>query len=256
MKAGVNKVAVKLDKFINDEVEVNGIKLALDPMYRPSHHLNTCGEIYALPIATTKYYNRFEECLKRSNRVHFDYKSLDEYGYILSEEGYKIYFVDLHMVFCAVEELPFNDGKIIHCNEHVTLCEPFYGFGFEEMEMPDGGKVLARENAAGIIAETNPDPDDVIAYVKHSTPSSGLKSGDLVHREDHTNYEYEIEGEKLYVVHTDLINGTIHSENFIAKGVEHYRPSLPDNVVDVTDGDFSKIARVTGSMKDTHFMGE
>lgn len=254
LKAGKNKVAVKLDKFLNDEVKHGNLTFAIDPMYRPSHHVNTCGEIYGLPVAVSNFYKPFEQALKRSNRVHFDYKSVEEKDFVVSEEGYKIYFIDLHMVFCAVEDLPFDDAKIVHCNEHVALCEPFYGFGFEEVMMPDGGKVLAKENSFGIVTETNPEPHDTVAYVKHCTPLSGLKSGDLVLREAHTNYEYEIEGETLYVVHTDLILGKMTSQSFSIKGVEHYRPELPKGVVDVTDGDLSKIAVKKDSMKDTHFM--
>jgi co-chaperonin GroES (HSP10) len=77
--------------------------------------------------------------------------------------------------------------------------------------MPDGGKKDVLLSASGLVIDANPVPDEriaIVAYVGPQDPEDPVQDvpiGWKAFRDAYTNYEYEIEGEKLYVVRRENI---------------------------------------------------
>lgn len=227
-QAGINKIAVKLNNFYEDTLESEQFKIDLSfdrfDDVQKNQHIKTGAEIAGLPISVIEVehpinddeilnFDRFFENLKHCDHVYFDYKALEEDEYIEDAEGNRIYFVDIINVFCATSEL--TDTQRVFPNTNITLCKPFYGFGYKHIELPDGTSVLGKESKlTGIVYDTNPPAHERIGIVAHADPESDLQSGDIVMREPKTNNPYEIGGEEFYVVPTDLILGAFTGEDF------------------------------------------
>lgn len=250
MKAGVNKVAVQMEKFYEDSYDNGDFKIYIHYKSRPTHHIKTGANIHALPIFVSEIYKDFSDKLSRSSRVYFDYKTLDENDFVVCEDGYKIYFVPIDMIFCSIEELPFDNEVIIHPNHNITLCEPYYGENVEEVDLGDGKKsVCTIDPKTNLLLNTNIKPDERIAKVFVSSDEN-LSSGDCVFREPKTNYEYEIEGKNLYVVMNHLIMGVVDPKTINHKIVDDVRDSAYKADIDLTKGD--KIEQVrTGKLYKT-----
>lgn len=237
IQAGINKIAVRLNEFYTSELGSEEFKVKIlvsnDDDMMKTKYIKTGGEIVGLPLSVKEVehsiyedviinFDNFYEKLKQCDHVYFDYKALDEDEYIEDAEGNKVYFVDIINIFCGTIEN--EDTQRVYPNTNITLCKPFYGFGYEEIQLPDGTTVRGKESkSTGIIYDTNPPPHERIAIVAHPDMESSLGKGDIVMREPKTNYEYDIAGESFYVVPTDLILGTFTGDNFENHTVDDVR---------------------------------
>ncbi len=237
--AGVDRIAVRMHGgFYEESIQHGSLKIAIDPLYNPTKYIKTRAEIIGLPVKVSAEHDDFIQILRKTKFewLYFDYKALDFFDEFLDENGNKIYFVPLDMVFCATIES--TEKPVIQCCTGVTLCKPFYGFGFKEIVIPGVATMIARETS-GIITDMNPKPDERIAYVESVGPvyknyfPQKISAGDLVFRESHTNYEYEIAGQKLYVVRLENIDGVLTGDDFSYHVVDEVRNEYK-NVVDMT----------------------
>lgn len=217
LRAGLNKVAVCLPSFYQEEVVEGELKLVIDPKFNPTKWVNTRARIVGLPLDLDKDYTPFLQALSKSEYLYFDYKALEEMDYVLDKNKDRVYFVPIELAYAAtIESTPHPQ---IFPNTGIVLCESFHGFGVEEIEVMPGTKMKAQIKS-GIIYRINPPADDRIAYVRYvgpyrsDTPLQPLEPGQLVFRDPHTNYEYEIAGKKLYVVNLENVNGVLYGTDF------------------------------------------
>jgi len=212
MKAGINKIAIKLGDFYNREVKSKTSELSLhfDPGYHPDRHINTKGKIASLPYKVDEEWVPFLDSIQQAEYLYFDYKALNEDEFVQNDQKEKIYFVDIDMVFCATD----SEEKEIYPNTGWAVCSPFFGFGYIE----EDGRIIKERN--GIVIDVNPNPDERIAKIEAFGPVSttdfpqDIHPGDLVFRDASTNYEYEINYKKLYVVRHENIAGVLSGHNF------------------------------------------
>jgi co-chaperonin GroES (HSP10) len=256
VQAGINRVAVRMPGWLNDTVKHKSLELQFDPLYNPTMHQVTSGLIESVPYKVDLDFEKFNADMEGvCTHVHFDFKALNEEEYVQDGED-RIYFVPIEWIYAATYELPkpdaFHDSFLIahdtntrngqeryvyaYANTGVVLCSAFYGFGFEEMEV-DGQMVACKPNSLGIITEISPSADPRVARVEvigspwetdHVQP---MKQGDLVFRDAHTNYEYDIHGVKLFVVKSENIAGVITTEEFHALVIDEERETFGESAV-------------------------
>jgi hypothetical protein len=227
IQAGLNKVAVSLPSFYNETIEHGELKLHIDPQFNPTKHVKTKARICGLPLNLDEDFIPFLQALEKCDYLYFDFKALEEMDFVLSEKREKVYFVPIELVYAATIEDGINEPEI-YPNSGVVLCEPFYGFGCEMIDMPDGSSLRARMHN-GIIVKMNPKPDDRIATVRaigpmrRNVPEQNISENNLVFRESFTNYEYEIAGTTLYVVNLENIDGVLEGTDFGYKAEDSVR---------------------------------
>ena len=216
MKGGINRIAVKINDFYKREVlsKTSSLSLHFDPTYAPDQHIATIAEIVGVCDDVHPRWRQFVDDIKDFDHLYFDYKALEENEVAIDKDGNKIYFVELYLVFAASKEVK-GESPLVLTNTGFTLCSPFYGFGWKNIDVHGNGELtMAKENKFGMITEINPEPDNRIAYVRHADKSFELSVGDLVFREAETNYEYEIAGELVYVVRNENIDGILKCKHF------------------------------------------
>lgn len=209
IKGGKDRIAVRMNDFYKDTVTKGSLTLEIDPEYNKEKNIKTRANIIAGPISCSPGYQSFVDSIELYEFLYFDYKSLDENEYHLDDDGNKIYFVPLQLVFAATIES--NKETIILPNNGIVLCTPFYGFDFEEIDF-DGSKIWVSKSKTGIFTGINPSPDARVAYAKHignnfdDLPEQIINEDSLLFRESYTNYEYEIAGTKYWVVRWENID--------------------------------------------------
>lgn len=216
IQAGIDRIAVKLNKFHIDSITHGTLSLVINKEYNKEWNIITKAEIIAPPFRCSPKYKSFIDQLDDFEFLYFDYKSLEEDEFVTDESGNKIYFVEMELVFAATLEIAGN--KILP-NNGIILCSPFYGFGFEEIQVGDR-KMWVSQSPSGIFTGISESPDDRIAYAEHvgdrfpDDPEEIIVEKDLLFREMHTNYEYEIAGTKFWVVRRENVDMVLAPTNF------------------------------------------
>jgi len=234
---GHNTVIVKLkdNQFYNTNLKskTSEFSLEFDPSYNPGHHIKTEAEIVGVPDIVDANLTEFRDRLRNCETVFFDYKALEESDYVLEEgTNNRLYFLSIGFIFCGGTSLSIPKGEnpyhVITIHPDWVICEPFYGFGWEE---EDGQKV--RKSPSGIIFEMNPDPDIRIARIRESDDSIRYPIGSLVFREPNTNYAHYINGDLVYMVRKENIDGILTGNRFSHENADHVNDYK--NVVDKTE---------------------
>jgi len=240
MKGGVNTFIVSLGKEThNDKMSHGSLEIVVDTGFRPEWHLKTSAPIVAKPLKVSPAFQPFIDVLSDDfKELHFDYKAINE-EMMFHENGEILLFIPIELVFGASTD----DGKLA-VNVGVAICEPVYGKNVEKMT--DGSYL---EFCGDIVIDHNPKPDDRIARIKEIGAVSplmnefGLKTGDLVFRDEATNYKYEISGETLWVVrHQNLVAFVEDETEIEIKGKKKH--TNYDGVVDKSDVDGQKAAEI------------
>lgn len=205
IKAGIDRIGVRMSSFYEDTIEYGNLVLHKDPTLNETANVRTIGEIVAFPMKqSAKYLHAFSD-VEQYEEVLFDFKSLEEEEYVEDSDGKRIYFVPFELVYAFFTR---SKGKIkkIKPGLDIVLCLPHYDGDVEEVEMPDGSTRRVIVSSSGIIATAAPKPDERIAYIAHvgpQDPCDPVQEIDLgwkVFRDAYTNYEYEIGTEKFYIV--------------------------------------------------------
>ena len=188
------RVAVKIDKKYNDEVEFsNGEKLYLDVSWNPEHHVTICGEVVALPRGEWCKNTRGEwikQELQIGDLAYFNYLTVDKEKLVTGERD--VYLVDLEECFCYI-----RSGEINAIANHV-LIEP---------DMI--------EDKVGSIYVGVPKRSEEEGYVRYmSTPLKdkeelGLDSGDKVRFHERNAFLNKIEGNEYYVMRQNDLLGKV-----------------------------------------------
>ena len=231
VSGGIDRIPVRINEFYKRNVlgKTSSLSLHFDPTYAPTEHITTIAEIVGLPSVVSDYWKPFIDSIKNfkhldpegTSHLYFDYKALEEDEVVHDEDGNKIYFVELYLVFAASQEV---DGEtLVSVNTGFTLCSPFYGFGWKNIDIHGNGEMTRVREKSGIIIEMNPSPDERIAYIRHCPVDSPFDVGDIVFREAETNYEYEIAGETVYVVRRENVDGVLLGRNFAHSLVDDVR---------------------------------
>lgn len=189
----LNYIQVKVEKVYEDEIKGNTLRLQIDPMYRRTYNKRCYG------IANE---DREDMGIKKGDKVYFHYNETDHQRPHPSDDSIK--FISKDFIFCYV-----RDGKITPI-KGFCICEPYYGENIVEVEVD--GKIIRTKESNGITISTDIKPHDRIARLKYvSDESQADYVGKLVHRAEHTNLEYSVEGENLYIFEDDLIFGVYES---------------------------------------------
>ena len=113
------KIAVKITKKYNDEVEFSTGKLYLDVTWSPEQHVTICGSVVALPRGKWCKNTRgdfLKQELEIDDKVYFNYLTVQEDNLVFGEKD--IYLVDLEECFCFL-----RGGSLTAISNHV-LIEP------------------------------------------------------------------------------------------------------------------------------------
>lgn len=208
-QTAANFIGVKVEKTHEDTIG----SFYLDPMHRPTQNAREFGKITHLPVVVSDDWNLNDDFMKVGDKVYFHFDAINDRNAIkIEEDGETIYIISLYDVFATV-----RDGKL-RIRSGKAICKPYYDSGDSAVEVKevdvDGKNVMAEvSRSSGLIIKTDIKPHDRIAYVykignnlKHQE-DLGLKEGDLVYREEFTNLEYTVEGEKVFILDQELILG-------------------------------------------------
>lgn len=187
------KIAVKISKKYNDEVEFSTGKLYLDVTWSPEQHVTICGSVVALPrgewCKNTGGQSLKQE-LQLDDLVYFNYLTVQEDNLVFGEKD--IYLVDLEECFCFV-----RGGSLTAISNHV-LIEPLM---IEEMV----GSIY-------IGVPTRSEEEGTLRFIGTPTKGEddlGLTNTDVVRFHERNAFLNTIEGIDYYVMKQDDIVGTI-----------------------------------------------
>lgn len=214
------RVIVEVEKKYNDQVEIPGLILQFDPMYKPTEHLNYSGIIKAVPeegFIPWADYNRKKEIdpiLKVGDKIYFRYIATDNEALVLekslSDTSEKITFsVHYSWVFCVV-----RNNEIIPIGGW-CLGEPIIEGGGNE-EVIDGHKVRVEYHGdTQIIKSIHTKKSKEKAIVRYVSTflneDSDISVGDTVWSGEGSglNFENKIEGKEFYCFREDIVKAVI-----------------------------------------------
>ncbi len=187
------KIAVKITKKYNDEVEFSTGKLYLDVTWSPEQHVTICGSVVALPRGEWCKNTRgdfLKQELEIGDKVYFNYLTVQEDNLVFGEKD--IYLVDLEECFCFL-----RGGSLTAISNHV-LIEP----------------ILIEEKIGSIYigVPTRSEEEGNLRFI--GTPVKGqdklgLINGDTVRFHERNAFLNTIEGIDYYVMKQDDILGKI-----------------------------------------------
>jgi co-chaperonin GroES (HSP10) len=187
------KIAVKITKKYNDEVEFSTGKLYLDVTWNPEQHVTICGSVVALPRGKWCKNTRgqfLKQELQIGDLVYFNYLTVQEDNLVFGEKD--IYLVDLEECFCFL-----RGGSLTAISNHV-LIEPLM---IEEMVGSIYIGVPTRSEEEGNLIHIGTPIKDF--------EDLGLISGDMVRFHERNAFLNTIEGTDYYVMKQDDIFGKI-----------------------------------------------
>jgi co-chaperonin GroES (HSP10) len=187
------KIAVKITKKYNDEVEFSTGKLYLDVTWSPEQHVTICGSVVALPRGKWCKNTRgqfLKQELQTGDLVYFNYLTVQEDNLVFGEKD--IYLVDLEECFCFL-----RGGSLTAISNHV-LIEPLM---IEEMVGSIYIGVPTRSEEEGNLIHIGTPIKDF--------EDLGLISGDMVRFHERNAFLNTIEGTDYYVMKQDDIFGKI-----------------------------------------------
>lgn len=187
------KIAVKITKKYNDEVEFSTGKLYLDVTWNPEQHVTICGSVVALPRGKWCKNTRgqfLKQELQTGDLVYFNYLTVQEDNLVFGEKD--IYLVDLEECFCFL-----RGGSLTAISNHV-LIEPLM---IEEMVGSIYIGVPTRSEEEGNLIHIGTPIKDF--------EDLGLISGDMVRFHERNAFLNTIEGTDYYVMKQDDIFGKI-----------------------------------------------
>jgi len=187
------KIAVKITKKYNDEVEFSTGKLYLDVTWSPEQHVTICGSVVALPRGKWCKNTRgdfLKQELEIDDKVYFNYLTVQEDNLVFGEKD--IYLVDLEECFCFL-----RGGSLTAISNHV-LIEP----------------ILIEEKIGSIYigVPTRSEEEGNLRFI--GTPVKGqdklgLINGDTVRFHERNAFLNTIEGIDYYVMRQEDILGKI-----------------------------------------------
>ena len=187
------KIAVKITKKYNDEVEFSTGKLYLDVTWSPEEHVTICGSVVALPRGEWCKNTRgqfLKQELQLDDLVYFNYLTVQEDNLVFGEKD--IYLVDLEECFC------FLRGGVLTAISNHVLIEP----------------IMIEEKIGSIYVgvPTRSEEEGNLRFI--GTPVKGqdklgLINGDTVRFHERNAFLNTIEGKDYYVMKQDDILGKI-----------------------------------------------
>ena len=205
-----NHLGIIVEK--NYEDEIGGFRL--DPMYDPTEHARTFGTVKYTPNKFSRGWNIDRFFFQPGDRVHFHFDAINDGSTVKyeDEDGDTVYIVNIFKIYIRERDGEFTprSGKCV--------CEPYYEVEDPKLEVKDvevdGVKIKAIcSKASGITVDFNVKAHDRIATVRmvgknmsHEPPPE-FAPGDKVFRDKHTNLEYKLNGELLYIIDQELILG-------------------------------------------------
>jgi len=184
----VNKVLVRCQSTMNDEIQLGDLKLYLDTSYQPDWHRKIHAEVVALPdrIDRDHYaYQGITRQVEKGDRIYFHYLSLTPHNRI-EMNGQDYYLVDYYYIFCRVK------NEQLEALNRWVLVEPI-------TEEPE-------ETASGLITNAFSETSTRIGIVRHigqpkkGEPELGVKAGDKVLFSRDSDFLNTIEGTEYFTM--------------------------------------------------------
>ena len=193
-----NNILIKAEKVYSDQISYKSLKLYVDPLYDPTNHSTTFGEVVGVPDGMSQSHHIHKFIIpevKVGDRVYFHYNAM----IVASEEKYKlkdndgndVYSIPYEFIFCSVrsEKIIMIGGRVlcetIECGEDI-------GLGV--------GTIKGKVSKGGIVTEINTSHNLNKATIAHigtpmkNEPDLGVKAGDVIWYEKNADMEYKIEG--------------------------------------------------------------
>ena len=199
---------VQVERPYDDVVEINGMEIALDIKFDPYKFARQYGIVYSTPIALP---NGLEFDVKEGDKIYFhhlvtgaksgvtiDKKIEDESGQQHKSENLvdwvddeNVYKVHWQQIYARV-----RDGEVHMLNDYV-LVEPVKETE-NEIKSESGLFLKANQEEKSNVG--------ILKYVNSNTEALGAKVGDKIYFETNSDYEMDIEGERLFrMKNNDLI---------------------------------------------------
>ena len=150
MKAGVNKVFVRIEKTIQDQIKTkSGVVLYKDFSFDENWHRTTFGEVVAAPsganslMTLTSYKHRdLNYDIREGDIVHFNYiaNQKDDKDNLFLLNGDLCYQLNIDQVF-AVE----RDGQIIPQGRKLLLDKVYEQLSSSTLVIPDSKKEIKQQ---------------------------------------------------------------------------------------------------------------
>ena len=214
------RVIIEAERKYNDRVEVPGLILQFDPLYKPTEHLNYSGIVKAVPedgfIPWADYDRRKEidPILKVGDKIYFRYIATDNDGLVLDKDindmSEKITItVHYSWIFCVI-----RDGEIIPMGGWCLGDPVIEGGGHEEIIDGHRVKVEYFPNSK-IIKSVNTKKSKNKAVVRYvstfKNEESEIDVGNIVWagENDGLNFENKIEGKEYYCFKEETVKAVL-----------------------------------------------
>lgn len=180
--------------------------------------------------------------IKVDDRIYFHYLTLeDEKNLIVFKDGWYFYKVTIFNVFLSMRPNPkgtyFHKGESFSAHMHgqYVLGTPYWGEGWEEIEVEDGKTVGGKVNSFGLVTETKDIPlencaviTDIGAGIKPYSRFQEVKVGDAVLLTPKCEFVNEVEGKERWVfTHTDIF-AVMEKDGFIRPVCDNVLIKLKD----------------------------
>lgn len=177
------------------ERKYGSLILLVDPAFHPGENATYWGTAVSVP-KKMGYFKGIDPIVEPGDKIYFDYKSINPeyYQNIVEHEGRDYYRVPYDYIFCVI-----RNGCITMVGDRV-FCEAVYDADVEKI-VYEGGETMGRKTASGLIKEINIEHNTKKAMIAHIGETDlDVAPGDVVHYEIDADDEYEIEGEKYFVM--------------------------------------------------------
>ena len=189
MKPIKNLVFTKREKKENNEIQIGDNTIEVDTSWSPMHWVNQKAEVIGVPDKLESWMDTEME-LQPGDFV-YTHHFINDDEHAMNVDGKEVAWMAYNQLFARV-----RDGKVHMLNDYV-LVEPV-------KETEDEIK-----SESGLFLKANQEDKSnvgVLKYVNSRTEYLGAKVGDKIYFETNSDYEMDIEGERLFrMKNNDLI---------------------------------------------------
>lgn len=210
MKTPKNNILIRADSVYDDQFKYKSLKLYVDPLYDPTNHSTTFGEVVGVPEAMSQSHHLYKFIVPEvriKDRVYFHYNAMiiasEEKNVLTDREGNKVYSIPYEYIFCSI-----RNGNIVMIGGRV-LCETIKCG--EDVDL-GVGTIKGKVSKGGIVYEINTSHNLKKAKIAHigtptkDEPDLAVKAGDTIWFEKNADLKYKIEGkEYLCMMQMDLM---------------------------------------------------
>tara|TARA_R110002020_G_scaffold140089_2_gene311315 strand:+ start:594 stop:1178 length:585 start_codon:yes stop_codon:yes gene_type:complete len=179
MRPVKNCYFVKVEKTHEDTVIVNGRELFLDVSYNDLKHARQYGTVIALPESLPK---DIKLDIKKGDKVYCHHFLASEQNRVKFHEDDNVYSIQWNHIYARIRK-----GKL----------KMMYHWNFVKQKLEDESNYMTK---SGIFTKPEAEDEELYGYVEHMNndlKKMGVKKGDEVVFSKNSEYDMQIEGEKL-----------------------------------------------------------